>query len=188
MSLCDALALLIGLFGGFYSVVCASRDWFEHKFPVKEEELNGVVATIKKQHQAGATGGQDCETVAASVKSSMKLHRICLLTPTVIFLVCMTVCAFYACSYYDDIKANESPKWLKTWFIRSVQIFGTSMLLCWIFALIFRIKANTGWDKLGRDLKWVPNEEEYESIKPVSSGPKPQNVAKKNGRPKSGSK
>lgn len=183
MSLCDALALLIGLFGGFFSVVCASRDWFEHRFPVKEEKLSSRVAAIKRQHEAGATGGQDCEAVARATSSSMKWYRIFLLTPTLIFLGCTGVCAYYSCRYYDEVGSSPAPKWQKPWFINSVIAFGFSMLSCWILALIARIKASTNWDRLGRDLKWVPeNEDEYSSIAPMAQPNKPAKKPRKPNR------
>lgn len=40
---------------------------------------------------------------------------------------------FFSCYYYDDIKSDTSPAWLKTWFIFSVVVFGVSMLVFWIF-------------------------------------------------------
>lgn len=172
--MCDAIALFLGLFGGFFSAVCASRDWFDHRFPVKEEKVGRMVDTIESQHLTGGTGGQDCKEIAKKISKSMRWYRIWMFTPTAIFVLCMLLSTALACTYFEQITHSSSPEWLKPWFLGSCSTLVASMVASSVFAILCRAKAHRNFELLRRDENWCvtpENQDEYDSITPATSRP-----------------
>lgn len=119
MSLCDVIALLIGLFGGFYSIATSTKEGLEYFFPLDVSKVDGKVQKIQKQHKRlnGEAKEEDrfehgCKWTGKKLKLWLKLSQGALLLPSMIFLASMIVCAYQACVHYDAIKETVAPQML----------------------------------------------------------------------------